>query len=338
MKKHLLIAAGLFTSAFSFSQFTQADEPAIGTGSTLYVIDSLAPAYENVTGAGADWDYSTYAGYAGESRNLTVLDPSGTMYGSNYPSATAALDIQGFLMNYTYSTASDRTSPGFIYVDGDIGDVVVVFDTDEAIQYQYPFNLGDNFVDAFSGTASFSGQTSSASGEISAEVDGEGILRLADGNDFTNVLRYKLTDSTRVSNVPLIGDVTLKREQYEYYDLASSSLPLFVFTHVEIPEIGTSFNLVMSSVQPSATMGVEENVLSSAVVYPNPASDEINISLSNELMNTDVSIVDAMGRVVLEQAIESDFVSLDVAHLEEGIYFVKISNGEAVETKTVVIK
>jgi hypothetical protein len=94
----------------------------------------------------------------------------------------------------------------------------------------------------------------------------------------------------------------------------------------------------MSSVEPSEFVGVEENVLSNAVVYPNPASDVINISMKNELTNAKVSIVDAMGRVVLNQSIDNDFVSLDVAGLEEGIYFVKIANGDAVETKTVVIK
>ena len=341
MKKHLLIAAGLLTSAFSFSQFTQGDEPSIGTGTTLYVIDSMAPSYDAVTGAGVEWDYSTYGGYDGESRNLTILDPAGTVYAADYPSATAALDIQSFLMNFTSSTASERTGHGFVYIDADIGEVVVVFDTDEAIQYQYPFDLGDSFTDAFEGTATYNvgtPTTSAASGELTATVDGEGTLKLADGNDFTNVMRYKLSDSTVVENVPLIGNVTLKRTQYEYYDLANTTMPIFVFTHVEIAELGTSFDLVMSSVEPSQTVGIEENVLSNAVVYPNPASDVINISLKNELVNTEVSIVDAMGRVVLNQSIDNDFVSLDVADLEDGIYFVKISNGDVVETKTVVIK
>lgn len=341
MKKHLLFAAALFTSALSFSQFTQGDEPTIGSGTTLYVIDSMAPDYNAVVGAGVEWDYSSYAGYAGESRNLTVLDPSGTVYAADYPSATAALDIQGFLTNYTSSTTAERTGHGFVYVDGDIGDVVVVFDTDEAIQYQYPFGLGDSFTDAFEGTATYNvgtPSTSAAAGELTATVDGEGTLKLADGNDFTNVLRYKLSDSTVVSNVPLIGNVTLKRTQYEYYDLANGTMPIFVFTHVEIAELGTEFNLVMSSVEPTNTMSIQENVLSNAVVYPNPASDVINISLKNELVDTEVSIVDAMGRIVLNQSINNDFVSLDVADLEEGIYFVKISSGDAVETKTVVIK
>ena len=329
MKKHLLIAAGLLTSALSFSQFTQGDEPTIGTGSTLYVIDSFAPNYDNETGAGAEWDYSSYGGYNGLANNLTVLDPSATANAADYTSSTAALDIQGFLTTYTSSTAADRTSQGFVYEDADIGEVVVVFGTDEAIQYQYPFDLGDSFTDAFEGTASYNvgvPSTSNASGE------------LADGNDFTNVLRYKLSDSTVVNDVPLIGDVTLKRTQYEYYDLANGTLPIFVFANLKIAELGTSFNVVMSSVQPTITASLEENILSNAVVYPNPASDVINISLSNELSNTAVSIVDAMGRNVLNQSIDSDFVSLDVAHLEKGIYFVQIANGNAVETKTVVIK
>lgn len=340
MKKHLLIVAGLLTSAFSFSQFTQGDEPTIGTGTTLYVIDSMAPDYSAVTGSGVEWDYSSYGGYNGESRNLTLLDPTSTSYASEYPSATAALDIENFLVNYTSSSASERTSHGFVYTDGDIGDVVVVFDTDQAILYEYPFALGDDFTDAFEGTATFSigpqPQTSPAAGTLTASVDGQGTLKLADGNDFTNVLRYKLSDETEVSTG--FGNIILKRDQYEYYDLANGKMPIFVHTHVSIAALGTEFSLVMSSVEPSLTASIEENTLSNAVVYPNPTSDVINISLKNQLENTQVSVVDAMGRVVLNQTMDNDFISLDVAGLEEGIYFVKIANGDAVETKTVVVK
>jgi hypothetical protein len=340
MKKHLLIAAGLFTSAFSFSQFTQGDEPSIGDVATLYVIDSMAPDYSGVTGAGVEWDYSSYEGYVGGSRGLEVLDPTTTAFA--YPSATAAIDIQDFLKTFTSSTATQRVGHGFVYTDAQFGDIVVKFNTDQATLYEYPFALGETFTDAFEGTATYNlgvggPTTSPAAGELTATVDGEGTLKLADAITHTNVLRYKLKDSTVISTG--FADVTLKRTQYEYYDFASGELPVFVHTHLEISgPFTTEFDLVMSSVEPTTTMGVEENILSNAVVYPNPATDVVNISLSNELSNTEVSIVDAMGRVVLNQSIENDFVSLDVAGLEGGIYFVKISNGEAVETKTVVIK
>jgi len=345
MKKHLLIAAGLFTSAFSFSQFNQGNEPVVGDGTTLYVIDSMAPDYSGVTGTGVEWDYSTYGGYEGEpARNITILDPSSTAYGSEFaPPATATMDIQGFIKTYSSSTSTERTGHGFVYTDDMLGDIRVVFETDEAIQYNYPFELNDNLTDNYSGTTYVdlfgSTQTMATSGQNRAEVDGVGTLKLSNGNDFPNVTRYKLTDSTVLQNAPILNsDVLIKRVQYEYYDLAASPLPIFVHAYINIVELGTEFNLVMSSVEPTEYVGVEENVLSNAVVYPNPASDVINISMKNELTNAKVSIVDAMGRVVLNQSIDNDFVSLDVAGLEEGIYFVKIANGDAVETKTVVIK
>lgn len=339
MKKHLLIFAGLITSAFSFSQFTQDTEAAIGSGSTLYVIDSMAPAYESVTGSGVEWDYSSYGGYPGEDRNLTVLDPDDTDFANDFPNATAALDIQNFLKNFTYSTSTEKVSPGFIYTDAQLGEVVVAFDTDEAKQYDYPFAVGDNFTDTYEGTATLQGQQYDAEGELKAKVDGEGTLKLADGNNIPNVTRYKLSDSTVVST-GVFGDVVLTRVQYEYYDLndSNNSLPLFVLAEIEISGFIEKFKFILSSVEPTITAGIEENILSSANVYPNPASEVINISLKNKLLNTKVSVVDAMGREVLNKSIETDFVALDVAHLEEGMYFVKISNGDFVETKTVVIK
>lgn len=335
MIKQILLSAGLLITTVSFSQFTQSNEPAVGSGTTLYVIDSMAPSYENVTGADVEWDYSTYGGYFNEDRLITILDATSS---SEYPTATKSMDIQNFILTYTYSTTAERISPGFVYTDGDLGDVVIVFDIDEATQYQYPFDLGDSFTDTYAGTATVGGTENNASGVLNAEVDGKGTLKLADGNIFSNVLRYKLVDST-VVNTGIFGDVRLIRKQFEYYALSNNqNLPIFVFTHIEIPEYQTEFSLVMSSVEPIILAGIEENVLSNAVVYPNPASDLINISMKNKLMNTSVSVVDAMGREVLNQSIESDFIYLDVAHLEDGMYFVKISNGDFTETKTVVIK
>lgn len=345
MKKNLLLAASLMIGATSFAQFTQSNEPTVGQGTTLFVIDSLAPNYENETGASASWDYSTYGGYGNDGRVLTVLDPSSTSFQTEFSSSTVALDIQNFLKNFYTSTATERTSQGFVYTDGDLGDIIVTLDTDEAVQYQYPFGLNDNFTDAFTGTATFDigggPQSAPASGELSAEVDGTGTLTLADGVSYTNVTRYKLIDSTTV-NVMLLGEFTLLRTQYEYYDLDNSTLPVFVHTTVSFGQGGapiSEFSLVLSAEDPDFVLSVEENnLLVETRVYPNPASDEINVVLPNQVENAQISIVDALGRSVFAGEISNVSQKVDVSTLKEGLYFVKIQNGGLTATKTVVIK
>lgn len=345
MKKNLLLAASLMIGATSFAQFNQTDEPSIGEGATLFVIDSMAPSFENETGASANWDYSTYGGYGNDSRTLTVLDPSTSAFNSDFPTSTAMLDIENFLKNFTTSSAAEKVSQGFVYSDADLGDIIVVLDTDEALQYEYPFALGDSLTDAFVGTATFDigggAQTAPASGELTASVDGTGTLTLADGVSFTNVTRYKLIDSTTV-NVSLLGQFNLERTQYEYYDLANSGLPVFVHTYVEFGQGGaplSEFNLVLSAEDPALLLDVEENnILVDTRVYPNPASDEINVVLPNNVEEASIVIVDAVGRIVFEGDIDSMNQKVNVSSLNEGMYFVKITNGGLTATKSVVVK
>lgn len=345
MKKNLLLAASLMIGATSFGQFNQGNEPTVGDGTTLYVIDSMAPNYENETGASASWDYSSFGGYDNDSRVLTVLDPTTTANGLDFPTSTATLDIQNFLKNYTTSSATERVSQGFVYSDADLGDIVVVLDTDDALQYNYPFALGDNLTDAFEGTATFDvgggPQTAPASGELTASVDGTGTLTLADGVSFSNVTRYKLVDSTTVS-VMLLGDFTLKRTQFEYYDLANSNLPVFVHTYVTFGQGGaplSEFNLVLSAEDPAFVLDVEENnILVDTRVYPNPASEEINVVLPNNVEEASISIVDALGREAFEGKVSALNHKIDVSSLNEGMYFVKITSGDLTATKTVVVK
>ncbi len=342
MKKNLLLVASLFVGASTFAQFDQSNEPAISDGTTLFVIDSMAPDYENETGANATWDYSSFGGYDGESRTFTVLDPASTSYQSEYPTATEVLDIQNFLKNFTYSNSSERVSTGFVYSDGDIGDVQVELSTDEAVQYQYPFALNDQFSDNYEGTATYDvggTQTSPATGSLTATVDGTGELILADGVQYSNITRYKLIETTEVTTA--FGNFILDRVQYEYYDLANSTLPVFVHTYVNFGQGGSAiseFNLVMSAEDPDYVLGTEENGLLEATrLYPNPASDELTVQLPKNVVEANVTITDATGREVLNQQM-STVHSIDVTGIKSGMYFVTIAAEGAKETKSVVIE
>lgn len=68
MKLNLLLATSLLTGA-AFGQFTQANEPTIGTNVTMHVLDSNAVNYDAVIGTGVTWDYSTTPGITGATKN-----------------------------------------------------------------------------------------------------------------------------------------------------------------------------------------------------------------------------------------------------------------------------
>ena len=90
----------------------------------------------------------------------------------------------------------------------------------------------------------------------------------------------------------------------------------------------------------SACTSIEKlnSIKSEATLYPNPASDFIAISNLNAGKN-EISIVNAIGNVVL---VENNYVSsksIDISMLPAGVYFIQVtSNGELAVKKLVVEK
>jgi len=86
------------------------------------------------------------------------------------------------------------------------------------------------------------------------------------------------------------------------------------------------------------TTGVNEvNTEASAIsVYPNPASNEINIGLDNK--KADISLVDMQGRTVQHITAENQSTAkLQVGSLANGLYLVHITSGDVTITRKVSV-
>lgn len=78
----------------------------------------------------------------------------------------------------------------------------------------------------------------------------------------------------------------------------------------------------------------ESAVENSFEVFPNPANEVINILNNNDMAVSNVEVIDMFGRVVL--CVE-DSMEVNISELPQGEYFVKITAGEAVVTKKILI-
>lgn len=65
-------------------------------------------------------------------------------------------------------------------------------------------------------------------------------------------------------------------------------------------------------------------------IYPNPASDVLNIELPEGLQQMKIVVIDQLGRVLLSEVITSENQYITVEHLAPGTYFIKSGNGSAV--------
>lgn len=75
-------------------------------------------------------------------------------------------------------------------------------------------------------------------------------------------------------------------------------------------------------------------------VYPNPATNEVNISVNRKLYKVTINLSDLFGKVVLNESystLTSTKISLK-NKLNPGIYFLTLSSGELVQTEKIIIE
>lgn len=342
MKKTLLFALVSFTF-YGNAQLTQANEASIGTLSSMYLCDSFTVNLDGIVGSGITWDYTSLAAYPNQQRDVEVVDPATTTYASDFVSATSAIKVGTNLTSYYSSTASDRSSHGFVFSEPSFGDVIAKFSADQEIVATYPFGIGNSVDDAFSGNIDYMvSLTTAATGMGHAIVDGEGTLNLPNGVSLSNVIRYKLVDTSWATiTIPInLGDMEFIRRQYEYYDHSVSNLPVFIHSTITVQNVGapspiSEQSLVLCSYEPNY-LGVNEMDAVEFTVYPNPATNMLTINgdLSENAMAT---ILDQSGRIIRSSAV-SNGTTIDISSLENGVYFVRINDNGMTTTKSIVKK
>ena len=75
-------------------------------------------------------------------------------------------------------------------------------------------------------------------------------------------------------------------------------------------------------------------------VSPNPAVNNCNLLVSEDLINSTYNIVDATGKVVLSNAIFNTTQSIDITNTSSGVYYIKIigTTYEVQPIKLVIVK
>ena len=84
----------------------------------------------------------------------------------------------------------------------------------------------------------------------------------------------------------------------------------------------------------SAILSTNDYVRTEFKVYPNPASDEINIQLNNGLELQRVNLYNALGQIVAS----SNELNIDVSHLNSGLFYIQIVTKNGKIAKKVIIE
>jgi len=223
----------------------------------------------------------------------------------------------------------------------------------------YHFRANDNYVNGIQ-IALSSGSV--AGGELTAAIidtatflaDGIGAVTGLDGN-YAESQIYTLT-STDISNgyANIYFDAPISLAASAYYVAANcyfiDQMPVRVLddqtvaqpwyaSMIHLVTDGNSYSngnaLAIRVLQGAA--GIEETLNNSFDVYPNPATDIVNITFK-EATNASVSVMNVAGKEVMSTTINGTQTSFSTVSLSNGVYFVKVDNGASTQIKKIVVK
>jgi photosystem II stability/assembly factor-like uncharacterized protein len=136
-------------------------------------------------------------------------------------------------------------------------------------------------------------------------------------------------------------------DQGANWNVLGENLPSVVVTDMYIHE-ASEYLYIGTYGRSMYKLDIAEDILSvlnislseKIFMYPNPASDYINISVSDSFENLSVGIYDAMGREVSRRYFSNlyDNAKISTEGFSSGMYYVKFSNGTSQTTKKLLLK
>ncbi|MEO8761468.1 MAG: T9SS type A sorting domain-containing protein, partial [Bacteroidia bacterium] len=156
-----------------------------------------------------------------------------------------------------------------------------------------------------------------------------------DLTDLQGTAGLDINHITHVKIIDVVGSITTP---YATFDINNNK----VNDPWPTPFASSGFDLDAVGVINQQTTGINQLSVNSnqLIVYPNPASNYVAISLNKTTHdNTSVFISDVNGKIILQQNIFSteSMVTIDVSALENGFYFLQIKDNTTCITKKISI-
>lgn len=337
MKKHLLSMLFASVAATAMAQptlITATNNPVIGDSFYGYMTDS---SHVDIGSAGASvtWDMSAIV--KNDSDTTTYMACSATPNCSLFPGSNIVMYNAG---DYAYGISGTSG----IEMIGAYAMGTDMHMTNNMTYTKFPLSMSTSFNDTFETTVSILGMTLYITSNSTNTVDAFGTLMLPTGT-FNNVLRvHSVVVEKDSSNILGTPDVSLSQtETYSWYVTGFHS-PLLT---VNLDTAGASSPYVTDAkyYAPATSLSVANTALQNGMnVYPNPASNDVHITLGAAGTERTLYVADMTGKAVYTQIVKANNnggsdVVVPVSNLANGLYVVRvIGDGSVTTAKFSVIK
>jgi len=125
----------------------------------------------------------------------------------------------------------------------------------------------------------------------------------------------------------------------------SYSQNTWMFTNSQVNAMNATLNGYRSSlinsnvtVNCSGTVGINNLLDNNQIrIYPNPTKGKILIQNLMQISNNSIIIRNILGKIILTSNSRNSLISLDLSHLENGIYFIEVSSNNGVRIEKVIL-
>jgi hypothetical protein len=307
----------------------------IGTATAPLFTDSVSNPF-GLTNTGSSWSTVVFVDLDGDG-DLDMMSGSyeaSFFYYENTGTATAPAFAAAQQDPFGIMATPYETFPSFADLDGD-GDMDLLSGQGVDGSYVYFENTGSANAPAFAaGSNSVFGLTFGAatySSPTFADLDGDGDLDIFEGiiNSTPNTDLFYYYQNTGTSVAPAFSAAVLNPFSLTgtigncptFGDLdGDGDLDLMVGTY-EVPgDFGYFENTYGDGI-------VDHTVPAEISVYPNPASDFVNVHFENTNQNVTIELTNTLGEVISTTVSNSTTAKINLPDAK-GVYFIKVINAE----------
>ncbi|MCC6684322.1 MAG: T9SS type A sorting domain-containing protein [Bacteroidia bacterium] len=295
-------------------------KPQIGEKFVMHRAQNQSALSPGNSGAGQVWDLSAAVfdeGYDLKYEVITASSAPGVSQFNNPSYAVRWYQSDSTLLNYVFM----KDSANYLFKQGENQSVLFIRYPDADLTMHLPLAYQDSLGDssfysstAFSVSYYYQCQTS-------LKFDGSGTLKLPYAT-LTGVYRLKHT----------IRQIRQSFNDTSYYTRYYWYRPGIAWPVAEYREyIGSDHivytNIDMLDIAPPLSTGKVNKI--NAALYPNPALNQINLSLKMEAEPMKLFLYTVQGKLVLEQEVTAGLQVIETGNLVSGLYFIRLeSKGE----------
>jgi len=231
----------------------------------------------------------------------------------------------GFFVDDFYFGSTDSTDPSF-YGDGGAGNFVYTYNSTTAVTDDWAYSRALSLTAGEEVTVTFTTKSYAIT-----EPASEMTLDITMGTT-----QFVSTTSPE----ELIGTVVVNDDTQYITQSATWIAPadgIYYMGLHNISDIGATDSLILiDNIEISTQLSTNSFLASKLSVYPNPATNVVNISSTVNATINSVEMTDLNGRIVMTKSVNATQGQIAIGDLATGMYMMKISTDQGVATKKII--